>query len=185
MTGFVLALVAVLLSGLGARDQLIVAALSRHRGPRPGVLLIAGAVCCATAALAGWAATLIAPLMTAPARLFLAALALGFAGGEAMVLRPGREAQEPTLSLGALTFVLLTHQLTDAARFLIFGIALAADARVPAVLGGGMGGILLLAAAWGAPEWFVWQRLRWVRRGLGLAMLLLALWLGLRVLGNV
>ena len=185
MTGLILALVGVLLAGLGARDQMTVAALSRKSGPRPGVLLVAVAICCITAALAGWVAALIAPLMAAPARLFLAALALGFAGGEALVLSPRRDPQEPTLSLGALTAVLLAHQLTDAARFLIFGIALAADARMPAVLGGGMAGILLLAAAWGAPEWFVWQRLRWVRRGLGLAMLLLALWLGLHVMGNV
>jgi hypothetical protein len=184
LTGFILALVAVLLSGLGARDQLLVAALSRNPGPRPGVLLVAISVCCATAALAGWAASLLSPMMTFPARLFLAALALGFAGVEALVLRPGREAQEPTLSLGALTLVLVAHQLTDAARFLIFGIALASDARMPATLGGGVAGILLLAAAWGAPEWFVWQRLRWPRRSLGLIMLLLAVWLGMRALGH-
>ncbi len=162
-----------------------VAALSRNLGARPGVLLVAIGVCCISASLAGWAAMLIAPMMTAPARLFLAALALGFAGGETLVLSPGREPKEPTLSLGALTLVLLAHQLTDAARFLIFGIALAADAQMPAVLGGGIAGILLLAAAWGAPEWFLWQQLRWLRRGLGLTMLMLALWLGLHVMGNV
>jgi hypothetical protein len=184
LTGFILALVAVLLSGLGARDQLTVAALSRNPGPRPGVLLVAIGVSCSTAALAGWGAALVAPMMAYPARLFLAALALGFAGVEALVLRPGREAQEPTLSLGALAIVLLAHQLTDAARFLIFGIALASDARMPATVGGGVAGILLLAAAWGAPEWFVWQRLRWLRRSLGLIMLLLAIWLGLRAMGH-
>ena len=184
MSGFILALVGVLLAGLGARDQMTVAALSRRQGARPGVLLVAIGVCGISASLAGWAAMLIAPMMTAPARLFLAAIALGFAGGEALALSPPREPQEPTLSLGALAAVLLAHQLTDAARFLIFGIALAADARMPAVLGGGMAGILLLAAAWGAGEWFVWERLRWVRRALGLVMMLTALWLGLRVMGN-
>lgn len=185
MTGYILALVGVLLSGLGARDQMTVAALSRQQGARPGVFLVAIGVCCISASFAGWAAMLIAPMMTAPARLFLAAIALGFAGLEALVLPPGREPQEPTLSLGAVAVVLLAHQLTDAARFLIFGIALAADARMPAVLGGGIAGILLLAAAWGAGEWFVWRRLRLVRRGLGLVMLLAALWLGLGVIGNV
>lgn len=183
MTGFILALVGVLLAGLGARDQMTVAALSRGLGSRPGVLLVAIGVCCISAALAGWAAILLAPMMAAPARLFLAAIALGFAGGEALVLSPGREPLEPTQSLGALAAVLLAHQLTDAARFLIFGIALAADARMPATLGGGLAGVLLLAAAWGAPEWFVWQRLRWVRRALGLVMLLFALWLGLKAVG--
>ena len=184
MTGFILALIGVLLSGLGARDQMTVAALARGQGARPGVLLVAIGVCCISASLAGWAATLLAPMMTAPARLFLAAIALGFAGLEALVLSPRRDPQEPTLSLGALAAVLLAHQLTDAARFLIFGIAIAADARLPAVLGGGLAGILLLATAWGAPEWFTWGRLRWVRRALGLVMLLTASWLGLGVIGN-
>ena len=183
MTGFILALVAVLISGLGARDQLTVAALTRSIGPRPGTLVAAIVVCCATAAFAGYAATLIAPLLAAPARLFLAALALGFAGGEALILQPGRDAKEATHSLGALTLVLLAHQLTDAARFLIFGVALAADARLPAVIGGGIGGVLLLTAAWAAPEAFTWERLRWIRRGLGLVMLLLGLWIGLRAIG--
>jgi len=184
LTGFILALVGVLLSGLGARDQMTVAALSRRQGARPGVLLVAIGVCCISASFAGYAAMLIAPLMTAPARLFLAAIALGFAGGEALVLSPPRAPKEPTLSLGALAAVLLAHQLTDAARFLIFGIAIAADARLPASVGGALGGALLLATAWSAPEWFDRQRLAWVRRALGLAMLLTALWLGLGVMRN-
>ncbi len=185
MTGFILALVAVLISGLGARDQLTVASLSRSIGLRSGTLISAIAVCCATAAFAGWAAELVAPLLSAPARLFVAALALGFAGGEALLLSPTRDAQEATHSLGALTIVLLAHQLTDAARFLIFGIALAADARMPATLGGGVAGVLLLGSAWAAPELFSWQRLRWIRRGLGALMLVLALYLGLRVMGYI
>ena len=185
MTGFILALVAVLISGLGARDQLTMAALSHNIGPRPATLIAAIAVCCATAAFAGYAAMLIAPLLTAPARLFLAALALGFAGLEALILRPLRETKEATQSLVAQTVVLLAHQLTDAARFLIFGVALAADARMPAAIGGGIGGVLLLTAAWAAPEAFTWQRLRWIRRGLGLVMLLAGLWLGLRAIGFV
>jgi hypothetical protein len=185
LTGFIFALVAVLISGLGARDQLTVASLTRNLGPRPGTLIAAIAVCCASAAFAGYAATLIAPLLAPPARLFLAALALGFAGAEALILQPGRDAREATHSLGALTLVLLVQQLTDAARFLIFGVALVADARMPATLGGGIGGVLLLVAAWAAPEAFTWQRLRWIRRGLGVLMLLLALWLGLSALGRV
>lgn len=184
MTGFILALIAVLISGLGARDQLTVAALSRNIGSRPATLIVAIAVCCLTAAFAGYAATLVAPLLAPPARLFLAALALGFAGLEALLLSPVRDPKESTNSLVALTVVLLAHQLTDAARFLIFGVALAADARMPAVLGGGIAGVLLLTAAWAAPEVFGWERLRWVRRGFGVVMLLLGLWLGLRAMGH-
>lgn len=185
MTGFILALVAVLLSGLGARDQLTVASLTRNLGPRPATLIAAIAVCCATAAFAGYAAVLVAPLLSAPARLFLAALALGLAGAEALLLSPGRGAREATHSVGALTLVLFYHQLTDAARFLIFGVALAADARMPAVIGGGIAGALLLTAAWAAPEAFTWQRLRPIRRGLGFVMLLFAIWLSLRALGYI
>jgi Ca2+/H+ antiporter, TMEM165/GDT1 family len=177
-----LALLAVLIAGLGARDQLTVAALSRNIGQRPATLVMALAVCCATATFAGWAATTIAPLMTGPARHFLAALALAFAGGEALLLPPGRSAKEATHSLAALTIVLFAQQLTDAARFLIFGIALATGEWIPSVLGGAIGGIVLLSAAWAVPELFTWQRLRRVRRGLGVAMLLVALWLALPVL---
>ena len=184
MTGFILTLVAVLLSGLGARDQLTMASLTRNLGPRPAALIVGILVCCATAFFAGYAAVLIAPLLTAPARLFLAALALGLAGIEALLLSPGRDARESTHSLGALFAVLMANQLTDAARFLIFGVALAADARMPAVLGGALGGMLLLTAAWAAPEAFTWQRLRWIRRALGLLMLILAVWLGLHVIGS-
>jgi Ca2+/H+ antiporter, TMEM165/GDT1 family len=124
-------------------------------------------------------------LLSAPARLFLAALALGFAGLEALILPPVRDVKEATHSLAAQTFVLLAHQLTDAARFLIFGVALAADAQMPAAIGGGIGGVLLLTAAWAAPEAFTWARLRWIRRSLGVVMLLLGLWLGLRAIGYV
>ena len=56
---------------------------------------------------------------------------------------------------------------------------------MPAALGGGIGGALLLTAAWAAPEAFTWQRLRPIRRGLGAVMLLLALWIGLRAMGYI
>jgi Ca2+/H+ antiporter, TMEM165/GDT1 family len=184
MTGFIIAFIAVLLAGLGARDQLAVAALTRVQGSRPTVLVAAVALCLATAQLAGWLAQLTAPMLgNSNARLFLAALALGFAGIEALVLAPGREVREPTNSLAALIVVLTFLQLTDAARFLIFGIALAAAAPMPAVLGGAAGGVVLLTAAWASPEWFTWQRLRPVRRTIGAFLLAPALWLGLRAMG--
>jgi len=160
-----------------------VAELARAQGSRPGVLLIALALSLGTAGFAGWASQAVAPLLNTNARLFLAALALGFAGGESLLLSPGRTPQEPTQSLAALTVVLAAHQLTDAARFLIFAIALAANAPLPVVLGGAAGGGLLLGAAWTAPESFTWQRLRPVRRTIGAGLLVLAIVLGLRALG--
>ena len=186
MTGFILAFVAVLLAGIGARDQLAVAALARVQGSRPALLAAAMAMCLATAELAGWFARLAAPwLGNSNARLFLAALALGFAGIEALLLSPGRAAREPTHSLAALTIVLAFHQLTDAARFLIFGIALAAATPAPAVLGGAAGGMVLLGAAWAEPELITWQRLRPVRRTIGALLLAPALYLGLTAMGRV
>jgi len=42
MTGFYFTFLAVLLTGLGARDQHVVAGLSLRQRNRPGVLIIAG-----------------------------------------------------------------------------------------------------------------------------------------------
>lgn len=183
MTGFILALLATILAGTGARDQMTVAQLGRAQGARPEVLVVALALGLATAALAGWASLAIAPLLNANARLFFAALALGFAGVESLLFSPGRKPEEPTRSLAAFAIVMAAHQLTDAARFLIFAIALAANAPLPAAAGGAIGSMLLLGAAWAAPEAFIWQRLRPVRRIIGAALVLLALVLGLRAMG--
>ena len=178
-----LTFIAVLLAGTGARDQLAVAALARSQGSRPGVLLTGFGVSAATAAFAGWAASLVAPTLNSDARLFLAALALGFAGLEALLLRPARQAAEPTDSIGALTIVLAAQQLTDAARFLIFGIALAVNAPLPSAIGGAAGGMVLLGCAWAVPEIFTWRLLRRPRRVIGAALLILAGWLSLQALG--
>ena len=183
MSGFILTLLAALLAGAGARDQMTVAQMARAQGPRPGLLVIALALATVTAAIAAWAAHAVAPLLNAHARLFFTALALAFAGGESLLLAPGRTAEEPTRSLGAFAIVMAAHQLTDAARFLIFAIALAANAPLPAALGGAAGGALLLGAAWASPEFFTWQRLRLARRVIGAGLLLLAIVLGLGAMG--
>jgi hypothetical protein len=179
MSGLLLALLAVLLAGVGARDQMVLAELVRRQGPRTGLLCVALLTSCATAAFAAWAAGLVAPLLTADARTIFAAIALGFGGAESLLLSPGRKPEEPTHSLGAALLVLLVHQLSDAARFLVFAIAVATQAPVPAGVGGAIGGSLLLGAAWSMPEWFDWQRLRVPRRIIGALLLMLAVWLGL------
>ena len=182
MAGFYFTLLAVLLSGLGARDQVTVAGLALKQGFRWPVLVVGVLVSVATAALAAWAATLIAPLMPSPARLFLSAIALAFAGAESLVLAPRSRPQEPTHSLGALTIVLIAHQLTDAPRFLVFAVAIAAAAPVNAGIGGAIGGIALIAAGCAVPELVTHPRARLARRLVGVALLLLAAWIALRVM---
>ena len=185
MTGFYYTFLMVLLAGLGARDQLTVAALTLRQGARPGVLVTGIAVSLATAAAAAWASSLIAPMLAPAARQFLAALALGLAGGEALLLSPGRKPKEPTHSLGAFAIVLLAQQLTDAARFLVFAIAVSTSAPIPAGVGGAVAGAALLAAGWFAPEFITQPFLSRLRRAIGAAILLLALYLGLSVMSGI
>jgi hypothetical protein len=140
------ALLSCLLAGIGARDQMLVAALTARLGRHGGLLLMG----CITGALASgfaaWATQEIAGQMTYPARLVLACFALAAAGVESLVFQPKFKAKEPTRSLFAAAIVLLSQQAADAARFLVLAIALVTDAPVPAAVGGAMGtgGTLLL-----------------------------------------
>jgi putative Ca2+/H+ antiporter (TMEM165/GDT1 family) len=186
MNGFLFTLLATFLAGIGARDQVTVAGLAARQGQRPGLLIVGIAVSFASAAAAVWAAKAIAPMVALPnARLFLAAMALGFAGSESLMFSPRKLPQEPTLSLGATAIVLLAHQLTDAARFLIFAIALATSAPLPAGIGGAAGGLAAVTLAWTFPEVLAHPRLRLVRRIVGGVLLVLALFLGFRALGKL
>lgn len=182
MTGFLFSLIAVLLVGIGARDQVTVASLSQSMGQRPGLLVLAVALTTATAAFAAWLSMEIAPLLSPDARMLFAAIALAFGGGESLLLSPGSKPQEPTQSLAATGIVLLAHQATDAARFLIFAFAVATGAALPAGAGGAIGGAIMLGAAWAAPELFDWARLKRIRRAVGCILLLLALYVGFRAL---
>lgn len=185
MAGFYFTLLAVLLVGFGARDQATVAALTQRQGGRPGVLLVAIAVSMASAALAAWGATLVAPLLPAKARLILAAMALGLAGAEALVLVPRRQPEEPTLSLGALAIVLFAQQLTDGVRFLVFAIAAATAAPIAAGMAGAVGGGVLLVAGWVAPDLIGHPRMRLIRRAIGVVVLLVAAFVALRAFGRI
>jgi hypothetical protein len=185
MTGFYFTLLAVLFAGFGGRDQATVAGLALRQGPRPGVLITGIAISIATAAFAVWAAVLVAPTLVPKARVIMAAMALLFAGGEALLIAPRRKPQEPTSSLGALGIVLIAHQLTDAARFLVFAIAIATAAPLAAGIAGAVGGAVLIAVAWAAPEAITHPRTRLIRRLLGLTLLLLAAFVALRAFGRV
>lgn len=183
VTGFLFAFIAVLLAGIGARDQVTVARLAAGAGQRPALLVVAVVLSLATAAFAAWLSTELMPLLNGRARLLFAAFALGFAGLESLVRSPGRKPEEPTRSLAAIAIVLLAHQLTDAARFLILGLAVATGAAIPAGAGGALGGAFLLAGAWAMPELFDWQRVRLWRRIIGALLLVAALVVGFMAIG--
>ena len=174
MTGLVLALLGAALAGIGARDQTLMARLAAAQGSRVSAGLVAFAVCCATAACAAWAGATITSMISAKAQLLLAWLALVIAGAEMLAIVPGKAPKEPTHSLGAMAFVLAAYQLTDAARFLTFAVAVLTAASVPAGIGGAVGGAITLTATWLRPEPFASPRVRLWRRLVGAAMLVLA-----------
>ena len=185
MIGFYFTFLAVILASLGARDQSLLAALSRHHGQRPAALIGAGAVTILSAALAAWLAQAVAPLLAPEARAFLAGLALLFAGGESLLLVPRRVPREPSRSLAALAIILTSQQLTDAARFLVFGIAIATGATIPAGGGGALGGLVAVGAAWAWPALFTDPRIRIARRLVGAGLALIGAYVCLSAIGKL
>ena len=182
MAGFLFALFATVIAGVGARDQVLVAELAlRHGGKRgrPAVLLVALAVALASAAAAGWAGAALAPLLVARARVLVVAMALGLASLELLFIRPRRRPEEPTASLGAFAIVLLALQLTDAARLLVFVMAASSTVPLAAAAGGMLGCAVTVAAAWLAGPDLVRLPLVAVRRGLSLLLAAVAVWLAL------
>lgn len=182
MIPFYLTFIAVLLCGLAARDQVYVASLTSAHGKRWSVLAIGAVVSIGTAIFAGWAATMIAPLMAPAARVFLCAMAIALAGGESLVVVPKGSSREPHRSLLVTTATLLFHQLTDAARFIVFGIAVATNAPVVVAAGGAFGGIALLAIAWARPDLVLDARTRIARRLLGVGFILIGAYVAMRAL---
>ncbi|WP_374527183.1 hypothetical protein [Novosphingobium sp.] len=179
MAGFLFALLACVVAGIGARDQLIVAGLSARQGRRVTALVVALASAAGTAWVASWAAREMGLRVDAPTRQMLAALVLGIAALEMLLIRPGRVPEEPTDSLGAFALVLFAQQLTDATRFLLFAIAAASGTPGAAGLGGAIGGAVVVLAGWIGGEDLLTLRLTGIRRVLGLVLLAIALWLGL------
>jgi hypothetical protein len=173
---------AVLLAGLGARDQVLLAGLSRSQGRRPGVLLTGLVIAIATAVFAVWLAAKVAPLLAPGARLLTVSIALAFAGAEALWPFAIKQPKEPTASLGALGIILLAHQLTDAARLVIFALVVALPTPVTAGLAGAVAGGVSIAAGWMLPEVFSDPRMRLARGLVGAFLLLAALIIGFQAL---
>ena len=76
MNGLLYAFIACFLAGCGARDQVLVAALTDRLGPRLSLLAIACFTGGLTCALAAWAADDLAGVMNHRSRLLLASFAL-------------------------------------------------------------------------------------------------------------
>jgi hypothetical protein len=153
---FLFALLAVALAGIGARDQILLAQLGVAQGRRPAQLVTAMLSGTLAACAAGWAAQAAAPEFAPALRPMMAAIALALAGGESLLLRPPRPPREPTHSLGASAIVLFAHQLTDAARILVFALALTDPATAwLAVAGGAVGGGAALAIGWLSGGWLL------------------------------
>lgn len=177
MSAFLLALLAALVAGLGARDQMVVVQLAARRGRGLGLLITVMAVALLSAVVAGWLGGQVAPQLLPRARTYMVAMALGLAALELVVLRPGRQAAEPTESLGALAVVLLAHQVTDGARLLVFAIAAASAVPVLAILGGAAGcGLSMVLAVVGGED-LLRLPLRRMRTGLGVTLGLVAIYL--------
>ncbi|MDE1916264.1 MAG: hypothetical protein KGJ57_11795 [Sphingomonadales bacterium] len=182
MNGLLYAFVACFLAGCGARDQMLVAALTRRLGSRLSLLVIACASGALTSALAAVAAQDLGGAMNRDARLILASFALVAGGLESLLLSPGREAREPTRSLFAALLVLAINQLFDAARFIVLAIALVDGDPLPAALGGAGGGAAALTVGWfAAGSWSADRRGLWLaRKGAGAVLVIvgvvLALW---------
>lgn len=183
MTGLLFALLATLLVGVGARDQVLVAQLAERQGARPSLLLVAIASGMAAAGLAAWGGAQVAEQVGGRAGLLLIALALALAGLEMLIIAPGRAPVEPTHSLGAFAIVVFAVQLTDAARFLVFAIGIATSAPLTTGLGGAVGAAIVVGVAWAAPGLLHMGRLRTVRRLLGGLLLVVAALLAPQAIG--
>lgn len=182
MSGFLFAMLAVLIAGLGARDQLLVAGMVHRQGARRSTLVVALACGVLTAGAAALAAARMGSELGGPMRQLLAALALGLAGVELLFARQIRLPDEPTDSLGALALVLLAQQLTDAARFMVFAIAVAVDVPWAAGLGGALGAAGVAMIGWFGAADLAALPLTAVRRSGGAVLVLAALALGLAAL---
>lgn len=182
MTAALLAFLAALLAGVGARDQMLLAGLAARRFLPLTLLALAVVTAVFAAVVVAKAAKVLAPLLSPSARVMFAGMAAVVAGLECMVIGPKRTPEEPTRSLFAAAVVLLAHQLTDGARFLVFAIAVATAVPTAAALGGAAGGVATVLIGALAGELLVARRLRLIRRVIGVVFLAVGAWLVLQAL---
>lgn len=182
MTGALLAFLAALLAGVGARDQMLLAGLAARRLLPLTLVAVAVVAAAFAGVLAAKAADVLTPMLSPGARVMFAGMAAVVAGLECLVIGPKPTPAEPTRSLFAATVVLFAHQLTDGARFLVFAVAVATAVPDAAALGGAAGGVATVLIGVLAGEMLVPARLRLVRRAIGMAFLVVGAWSMLQAL---
>lgn len=186
MPSFFLALIAVLMTSIGSRDQLLVAQLSVRLGRSYGLLAAGWLVAIVTAGIMAWAGHAVAKILPGEGKTMLVAIALVIAGAELAWPNRVKAAKEPTRSLGAITLVLFSRQFGDAGRFLIFAIAAATGAPVLAGIGGALGAGAAVTIGWLMAESLQDERpLRPVRLVLAGIILLAGLIIGLSARGLI
>lgn len=186
MSGFLYAFVAVLLAGFGARDQRLMGHLSMGAVNRYQLLVVALLMGVVTSAMAGWAAHELAPELKRETRLLLAGIALGVAGLESLLMPAPKAPKEPTLSLGAAAIVFFAHQITDAARLMIFALAVSVGTKF-AVAGGVLGGSFALLLGFAANGALMRSPagIMALRRVAGVLLMIAGLLVGLFALGRI
>ena len=148
MSAFLFSLVAVFLTSLGSRDQILIARLSGALGRNYALLVLGWLIAVATAIVMTAAGAHIGAMLPGPAKTMLAAFALIMASAELAWPNRVRKPAEPTRSLGAIGIVLLARQIGDASRFLIFAFAAGAGLSWFAGAGGAIGGMAAVFLGW-------------------------------------
>ena len=180
MPALFLALLTSALAMLGGGAARLTGRMAGALGEGVGLLFVGWLSAMVASALAAWAGTLLAPVMAPAAKAMFVAVALALAALELLFARDRAVPTEPTRSLGAIALVLFAGQLTDAARFFVLALTVAAGAPTLAAVGGALGSGAVLTAAWAlGGEWDTRLPLRSIRRGIGalfgLAAVLVAL----------
>ncbi len=186
MPAFLFALIATLLAATGGRDQRLMAQLSARLGAT-GPLLFAGLVAsAATAGIAALAGQWLAVLLPPAGKTMLIALALALGAAELAWPMRLRDPAEPTRSLFAITLVIASRQLGDAARFLIVAFAAASGTPVLAGIGGALGGGAALVIGWALGAALSARvPLRAIRLGIAGLMLFAAVWAAISARGLI
>lgn len=180
MPAFFLTLMACLIVTLAGREQIRVAQLAGALGKGRVLLAIIWICAFATSAIAAWASTLIAPLLTPPAKTMFIAIALLLSAGELAFLRAGPAPKEPTRSAGAIFIVIFAAQLTDAARFLVLALSIQTGEPSFAAIGGAIGSAIALSlAVFAGKDWEGRVPHRLLAYGAAAILLVIAIYLGL------
>lgn len=185
MPSFFLAFIAVLLTSIGSRDQILVAQLSARLGRSVSLLVIGWLAAIVTASVMAWAGQAAAQILPPEGKTMLVAIAMLLAAVELFWPNSSKSAKEPTRSLFAISLVLFSRQFGDAGRFLVFAIAAATGAPTLAAIGGALGGGAALTLGWFAGEELDRAPVRIVRLLLGAMVLLAGLVIGLNARGLI